>query len=360
MWLKVVCLLLIYSIFRRFLYDDSVLEAERNDTNAEFPIVAGIYRRFRRFLDDDDDDILEDETNDTDAKFLVGERAEKVYGGKLYLGLRIPDHDTGSRQNIDMVVVTKEKVMVNHVKNFSGHVKIDSDGSWICAGGEKQPKVENHPNPVVEAKRQVEVLESYFEQRGVELPNGYVTYRVVLSNPSCRALPFIDFPPEVVPFDQLITPQPEAKGVFTGWNCQIKDAFRGGKKEEQDRINRFNQQLHFVLSTAPMWDRLELEGNKHLLGEFLRFEGKDVLALRQIKRSKVSRLVIQKSSMFGFGCSEFQVLYSARDYRSQGASGFKWKEVTVKSSIEVLFQQQNSTKVRKFKLSSIISMALTA
>ncbi|XP_026386364.1 uncharacterized protein LOC113281731 isoform X2 [Papaver somniferum] len=255
------------------------------------------------------------------------------------------------------MVVTKEKVVVIHVKNFSGHVKIDSDGSWICAGGEKQPKLENHPNPVVEAKRQVEVLESYFEQRGVELPNGYVTCRVVLSNPSCRALPFIDFPPEVVPFDQLITPQPETKDVFTGWNSRIKEAFRGGKKEDLDRINRFNQQLHFVLSTAPMF---ELEGNKHLLGEFLRFEGKDVWALRQIKRSKVSRLVIQKSAMFGFGCSEFQVLYSARDYRSQGASGSKWKEVTVKSSIEVLFQQQNSTKVRKFKLSSITSMSLSA
>ncbi|KAI3981090.1 hypothetical protein MKX01_032230 [Papaver californicum] len=356
MWIKILCVLITYRIFRRFLYDDAILEAERNDTNAKFPRYAGIYRIFRRFLYDDD--ILEDETNDTDSKFLIAERAEKVYGGKSYLGLRIPDHDTGSRQNIDMVVVTKEKVVVINVKNFSGFVKIDSDGSWMCTG-EKQPKVEKHPNPAVEAKRQVEILESYFEQRGVKLPNGYVTYRVVLSNPSCRALPSVDFPPEVVPFDQLITLQPETKGVSTGWNRWIKDAFHGGKKEDQDGIN---QQLHFILSTAPMWDRLELDENKHLFGEFLEFKGKveDVLALRRIKRSKVSRLVIHKSSVFGFDRSECQVLYSARDYRSEGASGSEWKEVTVKSSIEVLFQQQNSTKVRKFKLSSIISMSLTA
>ncbi|KAI3933220.1 hypothetical protein MKW92_007278 [Papaver armeniacum] len=322
MWIEILCGLVIYRIFRRFLYDDDILGAE---------------------------------TNDTDAIFLIAERAEKLYGGKLYLGLRIPDPDTGSRQNIDMVVVTKEEVVVINVKNFSGFVDIDTDGSWICTGA-KQRKAEKHPNPVVEAKRQVEILESYFEQRGVELPNGYVTYRVVLSNPSCRALPSIDFPAEVVPFGQLTTLQPETKGVFTGW---IKDTFRGGKKENQDGIN---QQLHFILSTAPMWDRLELDDNKHLLGEFLEFKGKieDVLALRQIKRSKVSRLVIQKSSMFGFGRSKVQVLYSARDYRSEGASGSEWKEVTVKSSTEVLFQPQNSTKVRKFKLSSIISMSLTA
>ncbi|KAI3951918.1 hypothetical protein MKW98_012123 [Papaver atlanticum] len=225
---------------------------------------------------------------------------------------------------------------------FSGHVKVDSDGSWICAGGEKQPKVESHPNPVVEAKRQVEILESYFEQRGVELPDGYLTYRVVLSNPSCRALPFIDFPPEVVPFDQLITPQPETKGVFTGWNCRIKDAFRGGKKEEQDRINRFNQQLHFVLSTTPMLDRLELEGNKHLLGEFLRFEGKDVMDLRQIKRSKVSRLVIQKSSMFGFAIIR---LPASTDFQSDDCNfSLKLKDITVK----VFAWRQEFLKIQRY------------
>lgn len=34
-------------------------------------------------------------------------RLEKLYGGKAYVGLRIPDADTGSRQNVDIVLVTK-------------------------------------------------------------------------------------------------------------------------------------------------------------------------------------------------------------------------------------------------------------
>ena len=58
--------------------------------------------------------------------------------------------------------------------------------------------------------------------------------------------------------------------------------------------------------------------------------------------------------------SKLQVLYSPRDYRSEGASGSEWKEVTVRSSTEVLFQPDNSAKVRKFKLSSVVSLTLSA
>jgi hypothetical protein len=49
--------------------------------------------------------------------------------------------------------------------------------------------------------------------------------------------------------------------------------------------------------------RLELKGKKYVLGEFLEFKGKqeDINALKNIKRSKVSRLIIQKTSMFGLG-----------------------------------------------------------
>lgn len=48
---------------------------------------------------------------------------------------------------------------------------------------------------------------------------------------------------------------------------------------------------------------MELKGNKYVLGEFLDFKGKqdDINALKNIRRSKVSRMIIQKMSMFGFG-----------------------------------------------------------
>ncbi|XP_052725310.1 uncharacterized protein LOC108320831 isoform X2 [Vigna angularis] len=127
-------------------------------------------------------------------------------------------------------------------------------------------------------------------------------------------------------------------------------------------LESVNQNLDFVLSSAPIWDRVELKGNKYVLGDFLEFKGKreDVEALRHIRRSKVSRVVIQKTSMFGLAPSRLQVLCRLRDYRGEGASESEWKEETVRSSTEIIFQPENGSKVRKFKLSSVSSMLLSA
>lgn len=39
---------------------------------------------------------------------------------------------------------------------------------------------------VAEVKRQVAILESYLEQRGAPLPEGYLSYRVICPNPNFR------------------------------------------------------------------------------------------------------------------------------------------------------------------------------
>jgi len=322
MWVEIFCGLIIYKLFKCFFYNDDVLDLESSDFT---------------------------------ALFSVADRLEKLYGGKVYVGLRIPDADTGSRQNIDMVLVNKGEAVVISVKNISGFVSVNSDGSWVCEGGSKH-KAERFPDPVAETKKQASILESYLEQRGVALPEGYFSCKVVLPNPKLCTIQSSSFSSEVITYDQWVQLKPEPKSMFSGW---IKGAFRGGKKEMQESIH---QKLNFTLSTAPMWDRLELKGNKYVLGEFLDFKGKqeDINALKNIRRSKVSRLIIQKTSMFGLAHSKLQVLYSPRDYRSEGASGSEWKEVTVRSSTEVLFQPDNSTKVRKFKLSSVVSLTLSA
>ncbi|XP_062075214.1 uncharacterized protein LOC133779244 [Humulus lupulus] len=120
------------------------------------------------------------------------------------------------------------------------------------------------------------------------------------------------FPPEVIPYDQWTQQKPETKPMFSGW---LKGAFGGGKKEMQESIQ---QNLNFILSTAPIWDRVELKGNKYVLGEFLEFKGKpeDLHALRNIKRSKVSRLIIDKHAWISFSkssCAFFFRNHSAFD-----------------------------------------------
>lgn len=302
-----------------------------------------------------DDDVLDVETSDFNALFTVSARLEKLYGGKVYVGLRIPDADCASPQNIDLVLVTKREAVVICVKNLAGFVSVNPDGSWVCIS-ERKHKEEHHEDPVAEARRQVAVLEAYLEQRGVALPKGYLSYKVVTSNPKFRALNPDSFPPEVIQYDQWVQMKPESKSMLSGW---IKGAFSTAKNEMQD--SKY-QQLHSVLSTAPMWDRVELRGSKYVLGEFLEFKGKhdDIQLLQYIKRSKVDRVIVQKTSMFGLAPTKLQVLYSFRDLRNEGASASEWKEVTVRSSTDVLFQPHNSKKVRKFKLSTVTSLTLSA
>lgn len=311
-----------------------------------------IYRLVRRFFADEEDHI-DFGSSGSNALFAVADRLQALYGGKAYVGLRIPDPDTASRQNIDLVLVTKGEAVVVSVINASGIVSIDGDGTWVCTGGSKH-KTERHQDPIVEAKRQVAVLESYLEQRGVTLPDGYMSFKIVCPNPNFRTIHPDYFPPEVVTYEQWAELKPEKKSI-SGW---IKGALLTDKKDKQES---FQQNLGFILSTAPMWDRLELKSNKHLLGEFLEFKGKqdDIMLLRDIKRSKVSRMMIQKTSMFGLAPSKLQVLYSPRDYRSEGNAGSELNEVTVRSSTEVLFQLQDTAKVQKIKLSSIMSMSLS-
>lgn len=323
MWIEVLCGLVLYKVLRMFFGGN--------------------------------DDVLDIETSDFNAIFSVAARLEKLYGGKAFVGLRIPDADSGSRENIDLVLVTKGEAVVICVKNLAGFVSVNSDGSWLCISEHKH-KEEHHPDPVADAKRQASILEAYLEQRGVSLPEGYLSSKVIVSNPKFQTLNPDHFPPEVIQYENWIHLKPESKSVFSGW---IKGAFRAAKKDMQESTY---QQLQSILSTAPMWDRLELKSSKYVLGEFLEFKGKheDIQELQYIKRSKVGRMIVQKTSMFGFAPTKLQVLYSFRDYRTEASSSSEWKEVTVRSSTEVVFQPQNAKKVRKFKLSAITSLTLSA
>lgn len=240
------------------------------------------------------------------------------------------------------------------IKNLPGFVEVDKEGNWYT---EKKRKQEVIPDPVLEVNRIAANLQSYLEQRGAILPTGFVSGRVVLPNPNCRSSYTINLLPEVISYDQWNDLKADTKGGLSTW---IKGAFHGSKSDIQDSLV---QNLHSILSTSPMWDRLELRGDKNVLGEFMEFKGRheDMQLLKKLKRSKVSRFIIQKSTLFGgFGRSRVQILYSPRDYRAEGTSSSEWKEISVKQYTEIVFQPLQSKKVKKFKLSSVASVTLSA
>jgi hypothetical protein len=312
------------------------------------------YKLFRRYLGDDVDDFGDIDSSHSNICFTVASRLEKLYGGKCFVGLRIPDPDSGTRQHIDIVLITKKEILVVAVRKFSGYVQVDKEGNWTCISDKKQ-KTETHPDPVLEVSGQITTLQSYLEQRGASLPKGLITGRVILPNPYCIVSPSIGLQTEVLTHDKWSDLKPAMGAGNFNW---VKSAFSGGKRESEDALH---QNIHFILSSSPMWDRLELKGNKNVLGEFIEFKGHqgDMAALKFIKRSKVSRIVVQKASLFGLGRSRTQILYSERDYRSDGSSSSEFKEIAVKPDTVIVFEPLNSKKPRKFKLSSIESLSLS-
>ncbi|XP_059282542.1 uncharacterized protein LOC132036262 isoform X3 [Lycium ferocissimum] len=94
-----------------------------------------------------DDHVEDDRISDFNALFSVARRLEKLYGGKAYVGLQIPDADTATRQTIDILLITQWEAVVICVKNISGFVAIDKDGNWVCAGGHKH-KTQHLSDPI--------------------------------------------------------------------------------------------------------------------------------------------------------------------------------------------------------------------
>ena len=78
----------------------------------------------------------------------------------------------------------------------------------------------------------------------------YVEVNCRLSLCICSTIPASSLPAEVVTHEEWVQLKPGTKSMFSSW---VKNTFRGGKKDMQESVH---QNLNFVLSTAPIWDRL--------------------------------------------------------------------------------------------------------
>lgn len=78
------------------------------------------------------------------------------------------------------------EAVVIYVKNFSGVVSIDEGGTWVCTCGASKRKAECHLDPVVETKQKIIILEPYLEQRGVIVPEGYFSCKIICPNPKVQ------------------------------------------------------------------------------------------------------------------------------------------------------------------------------
>jgi len=116
MWLEIIVGLVFFKLFRRFFYDDDVLELEGSDYSVLFSVAdrsLSLSPLFFVFFFLSPIFVLGHKSS---SIFL---RLKKLYGANVYVGLRIPDADTASRQSIDMVLLTKQYSPFSSFQSFS-------------------------------------------------------------------------------------------------------------------------------------------------------------------------------------------------------------------------------------------------
>lgn len=294
-------------------------------------------------------------------KLSVGKSFQALYGGIVYQALRIPDTGGREHQVLDVVLLTDRDLYIFSVQDLSGIVRSGGDGIWLET--DMNGNVVEHPNAVTQLKDKAAVLAQYIIRRGAILPKDFLKLRVVFANAMARPEQEILLLPEVLSYDRWEDIQKKASSSsFFG----IASSISSPSTIRSPVASQYSQ-LHYILSTAPTWDRLELRGGGILFGDFVRFKGPlhDVEALNVAKRSKISHYkAIHKYSFWDFlgvhTVTEVKVVCSLRDHRQGSSTQPTTVEIPVKGDLEVLFQAEGTTKPRAYEFRDVLLLSLHA
>lgn len=337
--------------------------------------LEALYRHFKLLLltlSPSHEFELESDRAGRAAELRVSSLFEGIPGVQVYQCLRIPNGQKGRRE-IDIVLVTERELFVIEVKNWSGIIELKADGVWSQV--RRNGTIQNHPDVVEATKHRANLLKFYIEKRGVTLPPSFVQPKVFLVNPDCRPEQAILMQPEVLSADQCEHFLEQSLGMSSGsgWMKSLLTA----RKSESALSDSARKQLHYILSSAPTWDRLELEGGKIVVGDFQDFQGppEDLVALKFVKRSAVSHLTMVHcrgwvrniiGSVIG-RTPNVQITVTERDYRDSNPGKPPRKQqselpsqVCVRPDSRVLFQPVGSPVPQLYNLNNILALSLSA
>ncbi|KAG0562417.1 hypothetical protein KC19_9G144300 [Ceratodon purpureus] len=338
--------------------------------------ALALFRRFRSLVHDfvgvafipelENDEDSESNRAGRLAELRVAKLFEGIPGVEVYQSLRIPDPEHRGRREIDIVLLTKRDLFVLEVKNWSGSINLNADGSWIHTRSDGSTVV--HSNLLEDLNYRADLLESYIERRGTTLPAGFIQQKVFLVSRDCRPEQAITMQREVITNDQwehFFNNNLVRKD--SGW---LKNAL-SNERSEKSLSEYERKQLHYILSTAPTWDRLELEGGTILVGEFQGFKGRprDTQTLSFANRSAVSQMVMTHRQGWInniFGSPNVLILVTTRDYRDGNVNLTSTKQrqesnmqTRVRSETEVVFQIVGTSRPQHFRLSEVLFLSLS-
>ncbi|KAG0632280.1 hypothetical protein M758_1G317100 [Ceratodon purpureus] len=308
------------------------------------------------------------------AELRVSALFEGIPGVQVFTSLRIPDTGQGrGRREIDLVLVTKRELFVVEVKNWSGAIELQPDGSWLQI--RRNGTVQKHSNVVDGTKYRAQLLKSYIERRGVNVPPDFVQPKVFLVNPDCKPEQAIVMQPEVLSADRWESfMENNLERTGSGWLISLLSS---SQQPTPVLSEASEKQLLYILSTAPTWDRLELYGGKIVVGDFHSFQGQpeEAQTLKFAKRAVVKQLTMTHrrgwvGHTLGFlvgRTPKVKVVVTVRDHRDANITkisknqdpGFPLR-LEVRPDMKIVFQPVANPKPVHYNLNDVLSLTLSA
>ncbi|MFB3788727.1 MAG: nuclease-related domain-containing protein [bacterium] len=193
-----------------------------------------------------------------------------------YLGKRLPSKEHGRRFEIDLVVLTPNRIYLFEIKNWSGELKA-SGADWIQI--RRNGEMVQGPNLVDYNQTKVNVVRNFLRSQGIELDRSYFSNRVIFMNPRLQVDPVIVSHPHVITRDRLEGYLSAQRGNTLAERFARSiietclDTETG--KALNDRLFHAMpsgdfQAVQDLFATVRTWDKVGLHGGKVLTGDVLK------------------------------------------------------------------------------------------
>src|SRR5690554_1030515 len=122
-------------------------------------------------------------------------------GGYAFAGKRIPHPTERRRYEVDLVVLTNKKLHIIEVKNWSGDVFVNEAGDWVQS--RRSGEHVEHPPLTKYNEEKTKALIVYLAAHGVDVPEDFISQRVLFMNRNLGLSAEIEEDPNVIPARRL-------------------------------------------------------------------------------------------------------------------------------------------------------------
>ena len=205
---------------------------------------------------------------------LVGQHL-KYKGAFCFVSKRVPSAKLKRRFEVDLIVLTKKQIHFFEIKNWSGKL-VEFNGNWVQV--KRDGTYIEHPNLTHYNSQKTQAMVEYLQSCGVDIPESFISQKVLFMNRNLQIDPVIKEDPDVIPYGQVSQYIKRQKGTSFPESmlhslievCVSSDKSKiilDGLFDAMDK--KTLKQANMALSKLSTWDRIHYYGSRVVQGDIL-------------------------------------------------------------------------------------------